>query len=124
MVRFLINFSFLLIFGFTSIAKAEYRVFELEITTFADEPKGESPAAAIKAEAPAKKPAPEVVDKKTVISNLDPEQYRGYHTVKPNQKIRYLSTWRCPGRTDYRDYCPNPKVKTATVSAAAPLETK
>ncbi len=124
MERSLFAFSFLFIFCFPFLAKAEYRVFELEITTFADEPQNDSPARASASATPTKKASPEIVDKKIVISNLDPDQYRGYHTVKPGQKIRYISTWRCPGRTDYKDYCPNPKVKTDTVSAAAPLETK
>ena len=119
-----VGFCFLLIICLPDFAKAEYRVFELEITTFSEEPKNETPALANTTASSTKKAAPDEIDKKIVISNLDPKQYRGYNTVKPSQKIRYISTWRCPGRTNDKDYCPNPKVKTDIVSAAAPLETK
>lgn len=100
----------------TSKVWAEYRVFELEVTTFADTlpvPQATIPLA-----------VPAEVNKTIIISNLDPDQYRGYHTINANQRIRYISTWRCPGRTANKDYCPNPKVKTEDVLAAVPLENK
>lgn len=67
---------------------------------------------------------PEETGKRTILSTLDPEQYRGYHTIQPNEKIRYISTWRCKGRTTGKDYCPNPKAKTEGEVAAAPSENK
>jgi hypothetical protein len=85
---------------------AEYRVFELEIATFSTEDPTAEP------------------EKKTLLSTLDPEQYRGYHTIEANQQIRYISTWRCPGRTANKDYCPNPKVKTDDLAATVPSENK
>ena len=94
-------------------AWAEYRVFELEITAYDDSNPPADPT----------KP-PEELSKTVVLSTLDPEQYRGYHTVKPNEKVRYIATWRCQGRTSNKDYCPNPKVKTDDVSAAVPSENK
>jgi hypothetical protein len=92
---------------------AEYRVFELEITTYAPV----DPTAPVVEGKP-----PEELSKRTLLSTLDPEQYRGYHTVEANQQIRYISTWRCPGRTANKDYCPNPKVKTDDQAATAPSE--
>ncbi len=98
-------FIFLLV---SCISSAEYRVFELEITSYAQE----------------SAPAPEEIGKRVVLSTLDPEQYRGYHTVQPNEKVRYISTWRCKGRTTGKDYCPNPKAKTEPEVASAPSENK
>ncbi|MBL7555609.1 MAG: hypothetical protein JNM24_07285 [Bdellovibrionaceae bacterium] len=82
---------------------AEYRVFELEITAYEEA---------------------EEIGKRVVVSTLDPEQYRGYHSVQPNEKIRYISTWRCRGRTAGKDYCPNPKAKTDAEEPAIPSENK
>lgn len=111
---------FLKIFLLLSIslgALAEYRVFELEITAYSEVdptiPSGQTPLS-----------PPEELGKRVELSTLDPEQYRGYHTVKPNEHVRYIATWRCPGRTANKDYCPNPKVKTEETSAAVPSENK
>lgn len=99
MLRYFFIFSLLI----GQSVRAEYRVFELEITAFE---------------------ATEEVGKRVVLSTLDPQQYRGYHTIQPNEKIRYISTWRCPGRTSSKDYCPNPKAKTEEEGPAATSETK
>lgn len=115
-------FIFLFLIFHTKTSMAEYRVFELEITTYAEEEKAEDGATLFQS-AKIKKPLEEI-EKKYIISNLDPEQYRGFYIIRPNQRIRYVNTWRCPGRTSNKDYCPNPKVKTEDISAAAPLETK
>lgn len=104
---------FLFVFSF---ARAEYRVFELEITAY------EQPDPAAPSADPAKLPVE--LGKRVVTSTLDPQQYRGYFTVQPNEQIRYIATWKCKGRTGNKDYCPNPKVKTESEVAAVPSENK
>ena len=65
-------------------AHAEYRVFQLQITS-ADG------------------------NVKSFTSTLDPDQYRGYHPVRADQKISYIETWKCKGRTgDHLPTCENP----------------
>jgi hypothetical protein len=79
----------------TSASHAEYRVFLLKIAKPSQEP-GE----------------PE--DVRFVESTLDPEQYRLYYTVYPNEKLSYVETWKCYGRTDhFTPLCPNPRAKSA-----------
>lgn len=102
MLRYFFAFFLLL----NQSVQAEYRVFELEITAYEQ------------AEPPAE------IGKRVVVSTLDPQQYRGYHIVQPNEKIRYISTWRCRGRTSGKDYCPNPKAKTEATDTAIPSENK
>ncbi|MBL7545806.1 MAG: hypothetical protein JNL11_18460 [Bdellovibrionaceae bacterium] len=97
---------------------AEYRVFELEITTYSEADKSIDPTLSVQST------PPEEIGQRIVISTLDPEQYRGYHTVQPNEHVRYIATWRCRGRTSYKDYCPNPKVKTEASVAPVTLENK
>lgn len=117
MIRYFF-YSFLMIsFSCPNVCLAEYRVFELEIITYAENTNLDQPANTDNKNQ-------EELDKKTVLSNLDPQQYRGYNTILPNQKIRYISTWKCPGRTANKDYCPNPKVKTDELASSTPLETK
>lgn len=84
----------LLAFGLGSTVHAEYRVFMLRIEKPPTEP-GQPP---------------EVV---TFPSNLDPEQYIGYYPVGPKDRITYIDTWRCRGRTDNKDYCPSPRAPAA-----------
>lgn len=108
---------FILVFSVQ--VQAEYRVFELEITTYAQ---NDLPEDGQSTTAPA--PSPEELGKRTVLSTLDPEQYRGYHTVHPFEQVRYIATWRCKGRTSNKDYCPNPKVKTEAEPVAVPSENK
>lgn len=112
----MLRFFILIVFIFIPSLRAEYRVFELEITSYA-------PAAP---EAVKNSPAqpPEEIGKRVVLSTLDPQQYRGYYTVQPNEQIRYIATWKCSGRTASKDYCPNPKVKTDGADVSVSLESK
>jgi hypothetical protein len=49
---------------------------------------------------------------RVVISTLDPNQYRGYYPISPQEKVAYRTTWMCRGNTsDFRTICPNPKGK-------------
>lgn len=85
------NFLFILLSVSTAGAAAEVRVFLLRI---------------------AKKSDPQ--DFRLVTSTLDPLQYPGYHTVRPDEFVTYTETWRCPGRTgDFRPLCPNPRAPAA-----------
>ena len=69
---------------------AEYRVFRLEITS-ADG------------------------NVKSFLSTLDPDQYRGYYPLRPDDKISYVETWMCTGRTgDFATLCENPKATPPT----------
>ncbi|OYZ23247.1 MAG: hypothetical protein B7Y39_05505 [Bdellovibrio sp. 28-41-41] len=119
----MLRYFFILLLALSPASFAEYRVFELEITSYADNGNGTDTASVTGATA-VTSPAPEETGKKTLLSTLDPEQYRGYHTIQPNEKVRYISTWRCKGRTTGKDYCPNPKAKTEGEVAAAPSENK
>jgi hypothetical protein len=76
----------LFFFLFTSVpALAEYRMFLLQITS-ADG----TPGAQIK-------------------SNLDPDQYQGYHHLQAGEKITYIDTWMCFGRTNEIPACDSPR---------------
>lgn len=87
---------FLSIFLITSLALAEYRVFQLQILTY--QPDGIT-----------------VAETQSFPHYLDPEQYRGYFPVKPNQKVQYTDTWLCPGRTSHhKPFCPNPRAVITT----------
>ena len=73
------------------LAQAEYRVFLLKITQTATDSS-----------------QPPVF--RLIESNLDPEQYSKYYPVYPNEKISYIDTWRCYGRTDsYQEFCKSPR---------------
>jgi hypothetical protein len=80
----------------TISALAEYRVFQLQILTY--QPDGLT-----------------VAETQSFPHTLDPEQYRGYFPVRPNQKIQYTDTWLCPGRTSHhKPFCPNPRAISTT----------
>ncbi len=79
------TFFFSLFLFLISIAHAEYRVFHLIIYSDSE---------------------------KQVLSNLDPEQYVRYYPILSGEKIKYIDTWICKGRTNGKDYCPNPRLKT------------
>ena len=80
-------------------AKAEYRVFNLRISSV------------------------DGTQTREVTSTLDPDQYRGYHTVRPDENIVYTNTWRCKGRTsDHKEFCPDPK-RTIAAEDAGPTDT-
>jgi hypothetical protein len=66
-------------------AKAEYRAFELVI---ANKVTG---------------------TERIVLSSLDPDQYRGYHALDPNETITYRDTWMCRGNTSDKQICPKPE---------------
>lgn len=84
----------LLVVGLGSSVHAEYRVFTLRIETPSTEP-GQPP------------------EVKTFPSNLDPEQYIGYYPIGPKDRITYIDTWRCRGRTNSLEYCPSPRAPAA-----------
>jgi hypothetical protein len=46
---------------------------------------------------------------KVVLSSLDPDQYRGYHPLSPNEAIAYRDTWMCRGNTSEKAICPKPE---------------
>ena len=95
------------LFLLTNTAHAEYRVFVLKISKRAP------------ASAPGAPPAA-TSDYRLVQSTLDPEQYRGYYTVLPDEDITYIQTWRCFGRTsDFKEFCPNPKAQNAVKTEPA-----
>jgi hypothetical protein len=75
----------LLLFYFISLsALAEYRVFNIQIT---------SPTAT-----------------RTIQSTLDPIQYKELYPLAADEVISYDDTWMCFGRTDnYLALCPNPQ---------------
>lgn len=87
---------------YPATTSAEYRVFQLRITKIAAQKPAETPAAAPAVENTA-------TSFREVLSTLDPEQYRGYYQVAPDEEVKYVATWRCYGRTNGRDLCPNPK---------------
>jgi hypothetical protein len=81
-----------------AFSHAEYRVFVLKISK----------------RAPAGTAAPASAEGgqgfRLVESTLDPEQYKGFYPIAPDEDITYIDTWRCYGRTgDFAPLCPNPK---------------
>ncbi len=75
-----------LLFVFLPMAKGEYRAFLLQIKAKTGEPIRNFP------------------------STLDPEQYRGYFPLAADEKIEYVETWMCRGRTgSLQKICDNPK---------------
>lgn len=69
----------------SSIAQAEYRVFELVIL---NQSTGQE---------------------RVEISTLDPKQYRTYYPVKLDETVTYRATWRCRGNTSRRPVCSKPE---------------
>lgn len=107
--------SILLITFIGSVVFAEYRVFELQIykeTTPAAEEQSEVLSADPTDSQRAPQSEAQVEQIKTVISNLDPEQYKGYFPLEMGEKIKYTATWMCKGRTNGKEYCQNPRLKT------------
>lgn len=95
-------FSFAISLFFTTIVHAEYRVFVLKLS----QPNPDKTLPTIE---------------RTLLSNLDPVQYRGYYPVQPDEQVEYIDTWRCTGRTgDFQDYCPKP----ASADTASPSPQK
>jgi hypothetical protein len=51
---------------------------------------------------------------KTVLSTLDHLQYPGYYPVAADERVSYVTSWRCYGRTgNFRRICPNPNAEGA-----------
>jgi hypothetical protein len=48
---------------------------------------------------------------RVVLSNLDPDQYRGYHSLELGEQISYRATWMCKGNTANKSICPKPEKK-------------
>ena len=79
---------FLFFTALTIAARAEYRVFTLHISN------------------------KELSQVKQVQTTLDPEQYIGFYPLSAGQKISYVETWRCLGRTDFfKPHCENPRLQ-------------
>lgn len=110
--RLALLFCAVLFFASLERAAAEYRVFLLKIEKAPTAPPspGTSPAPTDETSAPRIR---------YVESNLDPWQYRGYYPVADDETITYVDTWRCRGRTDNREFCPNPRAP-ASVEGGSP----
>lgn len=82
-----LTFAFFLFFA--AAVKAEYRVFSIVIT---NEKTGVT---------------------RQIETTVDPDQYASLYPLNQGEKITYVDTWRCFGRTDYfKNHC----VKPSTVS--------
>lgn len=93
-------FKLLFIFLFVRLAAlAEYRVFQLKV--YKETPQGQVAVPASVSEEGVK----------IFLSNLDPEQYVGYFPLEKDEKIKYIATWMCRGRTNGKDFCENPRLK-------------
>jgi hypothetical protein len=69
-----------------TLAQAEYRAFELVIANA------------------------ETGEGRTVISTLDPRQYRRYHPVHFSDQVTYRATWMCKGNTaGHKPICAKPE---------------
>lgn len=108
---------FILLFSLSSLA--EYRAFRLKISK--RPPTISSPAAAMPSSTSEAQgalgentpPSTDAGASREIISTLDPDQYRGYYTVKDDEVITYTETWMCPGRTGhFKDICPAPSSRT------------
>lgn len=89
----------MVLFGFLFLlnAFAEYRVFELVISD------------------------PATQKTKTVVSNLDPEQYAKYYHVPLGWTISYQKTWMCKGRTgDFKPFCTDSRVPASEKTSLSP----
>jgi len=73
-------------------AHAEYRAFELVITN------------------------PTTGQERVVLSTLDPNQYRRFYPIMPEERVTYRQTWRCRGNTsNFQAICPKPEKPAPTV---------
>ncbi|HND85953.1 MAG TPA: hypothetical protein PLU50_09110 [Pseudobdellovibrionaceae bacterium] len=85
-------------------ASAEYRVFRLEIRP--RQPRGQDKGT----------PAPNLGGGRVVLSTLDPQQYREFYPVSPQDQVTYTRTWRCFGDTSgFQALCPDPRPKGNSV---------
>lgn len=98
-----IFFTLLICFQALS-ASAEYRVFLLKFT-----------------QPPISPGQPEIF--RLLESNLDPEQYRRFYPVYPNEKISYIDTWRCYGRTDsFQAFCKSSRAPAVSPEPSSPQD--
>lgn len=88
-------------------SQAEYRVFLLKIDKIP--PQGSSLETTT-----TQPPTTVATSSRFVESTLDPEQYRGYYFVAPDEIVTYVDTWRCRGSTNGRPHCPSPRTPTST----------
>lgn len=97
-------------------AFAEYRVFQLKIYKEAKSNTQDTsrvPQAQLGVSSQGQQAdLPQEAGVKIFLSNLDPEQYIGYYPLEKDEKIKYISTWMCRGRTNGKDYCQDPRLKT------------
>lgn len=83
MKAFGLTFAFVLFFTFT--VKAEYRVFSIVITN------------------------EKTQVTRQIETTVDPDQYAYLYPLNQGEKITYVDTWRCFGRTDYfKSHCVKP----------------
>jgi len=88
------TFIFIVVSYFAVSAFAEYRAFNLRIEKIDN---------------------PEVY--RETISNLDPQQYRGYYPIQNDEHIYYTDSWMCKGRTgSFRKICDAPERTPAAVA--------
>jgi hypothetical protein len=82
----------------SSAAWAEYRAFELKITET------------------------ETQTERAVLSTLDHIQYREYYPISKTEKVSYVTSWMCRGRTsDFKKICDKPeKLSREPASKALP----
>ncbi len=79
---------FITLFTYAQISWAEYRVFVLKIS---NKTKNRT---------------------KIINSTLDPEQYKSFYLLNPDEVISYVNTWRCKGSTrDFTALCAGPLPK-------------
>lgn len=122
----------LVFFIFISIlpsAKAEYRVFQLLIYNKPAKQEPKDPKASASSStttspttstaASTKSSPPKLPEGQVVLSTLDPLQYTTYFPVGPDKYVVYTDTWRCRGRTNGQDLCPNPKLQNREPANAA-----
>ena len=88
--------SLIAIFAFFPLARAEYRAFELVIVNKV------------------------TGAERVVLASLDPDQYRGYHPLDPNEEISYRDTWLCKGNTSEKAVCPKPERPARTSNTKKP----
>lgn len=124
-MKYRVFLSAFFIFSLHSVARAEYRVFVLKIskkpTTTANANTQEPDRSPANAGGPTENATEDLPAFRLVTSTLDPEQYRYYYPVAPDEQITYIDTWRCYGRTDnFQPFCPNPKDQIAPEAAPAP----
>lgn len=102
-IRFLFALLGVFFFSTPTLVQADYRVFLLRIT------KIKKPASPKDSNAVDDANTKEEATFREELSTLDPQQYRGYFPVAADEVVTYTATWRCHGRTNGQDLCPNPK---------------